>query len=264
MKIILFIIISIMFFVPIHKLKQTHKIILYLIICLFLLQNIEGFGTGIDGEALRNIASLYNSADGTLNVKNLKATGTIEADGDITGKKAIIATGKIESDGPTIGSMLVAKSPTWWEPGKNLLNKYPGGTVYMGGAVHDKGVVNGMLSWNGPPTSGSGFDNMVLVHSGGYNPPTTTPVFRHVLHHGDNITAGNITASGDITGKDITATGEIKTNTIRTNVKTQDLNIYGPRDKHFLNFEYLDCSGCGPWLKVEDGIVFNVKHVTHK
>ena len=92
MNISLIIIITILVFVPIQQLDIRKKLLIYLVLVLLALQNIEGFGTGIDGEALRNIASLYNNADGTLIVKNLKATGEITAAGGGTFGNAYIGT----------------------------------------------------------------------------------------------------------------------------------------------------------------------------
>ena len=188
MNISLIIIITILVFVPIQQLPIRRKLLIYLVLVLLALQNIEGFGTGIDGEALRNIASLYNSADGTLKVKNIHASGDIKVDG------------KIESDGPTIGSVLLAKAPANWSNGASHLNKYPGGTVYMGGATEPNGVVNGIISWNGPPVGGSGDSNknMMHIHSGYYNPSTTTQS-KNVLYQNEDIQVKNITANGDIT-----------------------------------------------------------------
>ncbi len=81
LKIILTFFLTLILFPPKYKIRNNIKIIIYLIGIIFIFNNIEGFGTGIDGEALRNIASLYNNADGTLIVKNLKATGNITAAG---------------------------------------------------------------------------------------------------------------------------------------------------------------------------------------
>ena len=121
-KIILIIFIIITFFPPpIEKIRYNIRIILSLCVIIFILQNIEGFGTGIDGEALRNIASLYNSADGTLKVKNLEASGNIETTGgkitetgDIKSTDGnVTATGYGEFGNAYIGPHLTKKDSTW-------------------------------------------------------------------------------------------------------------------------------------------------------
>ena len=95
---------------PIEKIRFNIRVIIGLCIIIFVLQNIEGFGTGIDGEALRNIASLYNSSNGTLKVKNLEATGKIEATGDITTSGGnVTATGYGEFGNAYIGSYKATK-----------------------------------------------------------------------------------------------------------------------------------------------------------
>ena len=164
-------VILILFPPPIEKIRYNIRIIIGLSIIIFIFNNIEGFGTGIDGEALRNIASLYNNADGTLNVRNLKATGNITADGNIT----------------TDGAL-----------NTNEIN-----------ILRTNGRIQG-------PTKVGGLDNA----------KTFT-----IFGDGYITTKNNMVINGDIT-----TSGTMKTNTIRPAVTTEDLNIFGPRENHRLQF----------------------------
>lgn len=50
LKLVLIIFLTLILFPPKYKIRNNIKIIIYLIGIIYILQNIEGFGTGIDGQ----------------------------------------------------------------------------------------------------------------------------------------------------------------------------------------------------------------------
>ena len=205
MNISLIIIITILVFVPIQQLDIRKKLLIYLVLVLLALQNIEGFGTGIDGEALRNIASLYNNADGTLNVRNLKATGNITADGNITTDGAlntneinILRTnGRIQ--GPTVvGGANNAKTFTIYGDG----NSYLGGVTVKGNVNINGG--NLKLTREGAPAVGGAI-------TGYYGSAPTYTLKNSGITTGGSIDAkGSIDAIGNISSRNDSGAGHCK------------------------------------------------------
>ena len=257
LKIILIIFIIITLFPPpIEKIRYNIRVIIGLCAIIYVLQNIEGFGTGIDGEALRNIASLYNSADGTLKVKNLEASGTIEATGAITGKKTIIANADIIANA-TINATkdLKVKNLMIGNPGTtNLTTKMFKNKSFSQGFSHDlDGLRDYIHLSNWADSSGGAATTLGMRKTGNpgmkiYHTPfqsdhkiKDSPSHKVLTIDKDNkvyadggylgvkiFSGGRIETTGDIE-----ASGTVFTNTIKA--KSGELRLYGSAGQ-YMNF----------------------------
>ena len=199
-KIILIIFIIITFFPPpIEKIRYNIRIILSLCAIIFVLQNIEGFGTGIDGEALRNIASLYNNADGTLIVKNLTATGNITLDGALNTNEINILRTNGRIQGPTkVGGVNNEKTFIIYGTGHTDFN-----SINVKGNVH----LNGGNLYS---TFEGGNGGNIISRYGG----SSCTLSSNGVKDKDGAIIIN-SQNRNISGKDITATGTVNTNNIK-------------------------------------------------